>query len=64
MKGIDGATSLRYGKSLFQAALKVGCAAEVEQDLQALAAIYQENRELPCSWPVRHSAMPNAVRFL
>ncbi len=47
MKSVDGATSLRYGKSLFQAAVKVGCAAEVERDLQALAVIYQENRELP-----------------
>lgn len=47
MKGFDGAIALRYSRSLFHAALKVGCAADVENDLQALAAIYQENRELP-----------------
>lgn len=47
MKGFDGALPLRYARSLFQASLKVNCSAEVEHDLQALAAIYQENRELP-----------------
>ncbi len=47
MKGFDSALPLRYARSLFQAALQVKCAAEVERDLQALAAIYSENRELP-----------------
>lgn len=47
MKGFEGALGLRYARSLFQASLKAECAADVERDLAAIAAIYKENRELP-----------------
>jgi len=47
LKSFDSALALRYARSLFQASLKVKCATEVEHDLQALATIYRENRELP-----------------
>ncbi|MBK6909613.1 MAG: ATP synthase F1 subunit delta [bacterium] len=47
MKSLDSALALRYARSLFLASLQAKCSTEVEHDLQALAAIYRENRELP-----------------
>lgn len=47
MKGFVGAMPTRYARSLFQAAIKANCAADVERDLTAIDAVFKENRELP-----------------
>ncbi|MBK6766257.1 MAG: ATP synthase F1 subunit delta [bacterium] len=47
MKGFVGALPTRYARSLFQAAIKTDCAADVERDLTAIGAVFKENRELP-----------------
>ncbi|MCB9366121.1 MAG: ATP synthase F1 subunit delta [Calditrichaeota bacterium] len=47
MKGFHGPLPTRYARSLFAAAQKVKCVAEVERDLQALDTVFRENRELP-----------------
>ncbi len=47
MKGFHGPLPTRYARSLFFAAQKGNCVVEVERDLQALEAVFTENRELP-----------------